>query len=84
MTIFYSLFTYPLVARNYYKRTKDMTKYYLKNDKILESLVLDSDNTSSFIEYFLTDIATRETVENFKLFDSIQDLLIALSRGVVC
>jgi hypothetical protein len=61
-----------------------MTKYYLKNDLILQSIVLDSDTTSSSIEYFLTDIPTTETVKNSKLFDSIQDLLIALSKGVVC
>lgn len=61
-----------------------MTKYYLKNDKILESLVLDSDDTSSSIEYFINDIPTTETVESSNLFDSIQDLLIALSKGVIC
>jgi hypothetical protein len=45
------------------KRTKDMTKYYLKNDLILQSIVLDSDNIYSSIEYFTTDIPTIEKVE---------------------
>jgi hypothetical protein len=60
-----------------------MKKYYLKNEDILESMVLDSDSSFSSIEYYKTDILTIEKVENIKLFDSIQDLLIGLSRGVI-
>jgi hypothetical protein len=60
-----------------------MTKYYLKNDLILQSMVLNSDTTHSSIEYYNNDIPTIEKVENTKLFDSIQDLLIGLSRGVI-
>ena len=59
------------------------SKYYLKDNNIHKCVVLNDDGKNSIIEYTQVKMNKCDTIPNKKIFSSVENLWVAMSKGEV-
>ena len=61
----------------------NQNKYYLKENNIYKCLALSEDGKNSLIEYTQDNLNKCDTVPTKEIFQTLESLLVAMSKGEV-
>jgi hypothetical protein len=61
----------------------NQNKYYLKENNIYKCLVLSEDGKNSLIEYTQGNLNKCDTIPTNEIFQTLESLLVAMSKGEV-